>query len=100
MYKIYNREIEKDLKFKNLNEVERHFISEKYRGEDLQKYSYVEEYKINDIEIVVINTGKDYYGNPLHMFLFFKGGRCIKSIRSKQSYNTRETSKYLINKID
>ena len=85
MYKIYNRDLQKDLKFKNLNEVERFIINE-YKNNlsnlPLKRFFDVElhrltikedgkEYKLANYEAVSVKTGHDYYGNPLFMILVF-----------------------------
>ena len=111
MYKIYNRDLQKDLKFKNLNEVERFIINE-YKNNlsnlTLKRFFDVEfhrltikedgkEYKLTNYEAVSIKTGHDYYGNPLYMILIFKDNRHVKTVKSKQSYNIECTVQYILN---
>lgn len=111
MYKIYNRDLQKDLKFKNLNEVERFIINE-YKNNlsnlTLKRFFDVEfhrltikedekEYKLANYEAVSVKTGHDYYGNPLYMILIFKDNRHAKTVKSKQSYNIESTVQYILN---
>ena len=99
MYKIFNRELEKEMKFVNLEELERYFINE-YKNNtiklfgtysDVKYHVYSEKvdgilYPIGGLYAVSIKTGHDSYGNPLYMVIVFKDKEHLKTIKSKQSY--------------
>lgn len=113
MYKIYSREIEQNLNFRNLMEVERFFINE-YKNNKIKliegnypdvKYHVYEEkvdgitYVVGGLYAVSIKTGHDSYGNPLYMILVFAGDKLEKTIKSKQSYNIDSTVHKIFNNI-
>ena len=92
MYKIYD-DFNNFIKCKNLREVERVLLS--YYNKELIKPIKMEGYK--DLDIIAYNYTRDIYGNPLYIIIIYNlNNRKIEVIKSKQSYNIKETIKYIL----
>lgn len=112
MYKIYNRNTETNISFKNLKEVERFLIHDFVNTGniilktywDVNDHIYFEQagagekYYFGHIHAVSYNYARDSFGNPLYMILVFINNRCVGVEKSKQSYNIDATVQQTIKK--
>lgn len=92
MYKIYDN-FNNFVKCKNLNEVERVLLN--YYNKDLIKSIKIEGH--DNLDVIAYKYKNDSYGNPLYMIILYNlNNRKIEVIKSKQSYNIKETIKYIL----
>ena len=92
MYKIYDN-FNNFIKCKNLKEVERVLLN--YYNKELIEPIKIEGYE--NIDFIAYKYTHDYYGNPLYMIIIYDlDNRKIETIKSKQSYNIKETIKYIL----